>query len=39
MACDNKNFTCKNCTNEKCLCENKKDCSCKPESECCCCND
>ena len=39
MACDNQKCTCKNCTNDKCSCRDYKDCVCKPESKCCCCND
>ena len=39
MVCDNQKCTCKNCTNDKCSCRDYKDCDCKPESKCCCCND
>ncbi len=38
MACNNSKCKCTNCTNDKCTCDGNKECSCKPESGSCCCN-
>ena len=39
MVCNNQKYKCKNCTNDKCACNYYKECDCKSESNCCCCND
>ena len=38
MACDNSKCECVNCISDRCTCDGVKECSCKPDSGSCCCD-